>query len=80
MWYSRQLIGNKMTGTLDVWYFVLTCVCALLGSACQGPALCLLSVGRDAKQLCREAHGTGPRWAMAIEALNSVPTSHLWGA
>lgn len=79
MLYARQLIQKKMAGTLDMWYFVLICACALLGSACQKPGICLLSVGRDAKQLCRKARGIiGSRGALG--GFNTVSTSHFWGA
>lgn len=73
MLYARQLIQKKMADTLDMWYFVLICACALLGSACQKPGICLLSVGRDAKQLCRKTRGIiGSRETLGA----SIPSPH----
>lgn len=81
MLYARQLSQKKMAGTVDMWYFVLICVCTLLGSAGQKPGICLLSVGRDARQLCRKARGIiGSRGAKALGGFNTVSTSHFWGA
>lgn len=67
-------LAIKITGTLNIWYFVLICVCELVGSAHQGPTL---STATECKQgykiAVQKSLGNEPKCGTGRGSLNPFP-------